>query len=257
MKKAIFVISCVSIFLVACSKNAKEELDSINSNPISKTVTVEDVGDLHNGAMVVALSTMESADSNDSDEEIMENVLSEMKLYLMDELDIDESEYEGCLSESGLDLSSNATEFYQDLSARTEETLILIEESNSQLAADLDEFIYESEFSSLSELETLVSNLRSAYENDPDYADLVEIVGVVALSSYSYWSGNYGEWEDGPESYNGVWQADVSGAVIGGTWGAVTGSFAGGIGALPGGLLGGCIAASYGSAAAGLWSYFN
>lgn len=93
--------------------------------------------------------------------------------------------------------------------------------------------------------------LKQAWTRDEFTRAFAEMIVDVAISSRAFWTKPAVRISEDAKS---VIKADISGAVIGGTWGAVTGSFAGGIGALPGGLLGGMISATYGSAAAGLWS---
>ncbi|EOD35201.1 hypothetical protein EMIHUDRAFT_227762 [Emiliania huxleyi CCMP1516] len=93
--------------------------------------------------------------------------------------------------------------------------------------------------------------LKQAWTRDEFTRAFAEMIVDVAISSRAFWFKPAVRISEDAKS---VIKADISGAVIGGTWGAVTGSFAGGIGALPGGLLGGMISATYGSAAAGLWS---
>ena len=79
----------------------------------------------------------------------------------------------------------------------------------------------------------------------------------VGLSSYEFWANLDQDAIELASDTDSIWKADINGAIVGGGWGAVTGSFAGGIGALPGGLLGGSISASYGSTVAALWVAFG
>lgn len=272
MKRVLFFLLPLVFF--SCGKEVKKEN---GGEYVYESIKIEGktIGGYHNSVLELNLERAKDMYFKGiSDKEILKALQDDLRDKVMKDLKISKQEYTNFVERIGIAFSDE--EYFLKLNKSLEKALSEIEKKNKMLSDDLKRLVKEASYDRYSSYLELTKLLKDKYQGSNDY-NFIAMVIDVSLSSSEFWSkkrdfiyvpisdvisdkefGVLAEMGNQEKpNYNSVWQADVSGAIIGGSWGAVTGSFAGGLGALPGALVGGGIASSYGSAAAGIWWYFN
>ena len=246
------------IGVLSCSKkdDIKEE----------KHVSYEDVkinnksiGEYHNYLMDLNFDTYQniistSKNENLSSKEIINTLQEKTKEKMVKELNISGNEYDRITNEIKYEVVENENVSFPSLENQLEKAISQVRKTDSEFAADLEKLATtEDDFNSYIKK---CEEIKSKYK-DTDKELVISSIIDISISSHNFWNKRQATSRDDDKNTRGIWQADVSGAVIGGSWGAVSGGVLGGIGAIPGALLGSCISASYGSAAAGIWHVIN
>ncbi|MDO5608043.1 MAG: hypothetical protein Q4G08_06265 [Capnocytophaga sp.] len=254
-----FLLMFTSFVIISCSSNGNVTVEQEIKNYDVFKVRNKSIGEYHNYLMGLNIEEKENLLRKKIPEEQIISLLKEnLKINLIKDFGISENEYENFINKINFQTLENQKGVENkelNLNTQLEEALEFVAKQNPSLSSDLRIISNVTSYDYTTYL-TKVDEIKSKYKNSGNEVFVFMVIDV-SKSSHNFWvNKSKGLYSKGG-NYDSVWQADVSGAIIGGTWGGVAGSFGGGIGALPGALLGGGISSAYGSAAAGIWNYIN
>ena len=245
------------ILVLSCSKKEDIKEDHVSYEDVK--INSKSIGEYHNYLMELNIETYQniistSKNENLSSKEIINTLQEKTKEKMTKELNVSSEVYDKITDKIKYEVIEGKEDTFPDLNNQLNNIIDHARRIDGEYVIDLEKLsTLDDDFNSYLKK---CKEIKSKYEGTDKELVISSIIDI-SISSHNFWNKRQATSRGDDENYRGVWQADVSGAVIGASWGATTGSFAGGIGAIPGGLLGSCISASYGSEAAGIWHVIN